>query len=267
MTPQSPKTMGTSPRGRRERFLPEQVSRLEEVFSETQSPTSTMKDQLTKELGTTRRRVQVWFQNQRSKSKRQKSKELSAAAATAAATAATAAANDHPAQSPNHHDTCHDQTPILPSPMNLSNPTTSLNTGGIMERTSSIIHPRRSHSNMTSTLLYQPTYSIDKYYTHSLYLPHHQNQQQAEHLQHTHVFRTLPPLTSNETQHPSSLRHLPQTMIPSFYVQDGPSFFENRQTQPPNYISVIPNPSAPYFLSHEGQQSHPASSNSSSKQG
>ncbi|ORZ16458.1 hypothetical protein BCR42DRAFT_437700 [Absidia repens] len=258
--------MSTSSQGRRERFLPEQVSRLEEVFSETQSPTSSLKEQLTKELGTTRRRVQVWFQNRRSKSKRQKSKKLPATVGVAAT--AKAVTNDRPAQFPNPHDTCHDQTPMLPSPVNLSSQPLSLDIVGITEKTPSIIHPRRSHSNMASAFVYQPTYSIDKHYTHShsVYFPHYQNQQSAEQLQHTRVFRTLPPLTGNEHQHPSPLRHLPQTMVPSFYLQDGPSFFENRQTQPSNYISVIPNPSSSYFLSHEGQQSQPASSNWSSKQ-
>ncbi|KAI8341340.1 Homeodomain-like protein, partial [Chlamydoabsidia padenii] len=55
----------------RERFSVEQVQQMEQVFERTPRPSSGEKEKMAKDFNTPKRRIQVWFQNRRSKSKRQ----------------------------------------------------------------------------------------------------------------------------------------------------------------------------------------------------
>jgi hypothetical protein len=59
-------------RRKRLRTTPDQLDVLEKVFQSVHTPNSSLRSKLSKELGMSSRRIQVWFQNRRAKLKKQK---------------------------------------------------------------------------------------------------------------------------------------------------------------------------------------------------
>lgn len=60
---------------RRNRTTPEQLKRLEQVYSTEKMPNQELRESLALELNMTTRQVQIWFQNKRAKEKRSKLNE------------------------------------------------------------------------------------------------------------------------------------------------------------------------------------------------
>lgn len=163
----SPTQITTTNQGRRERFTSEQIREMELLFRNTPLPTNQQKLELADQLGISRRRIQVWFQNRRSKAKRQ-----------------VAAANSR----------C---SPALETPME---PSTTLQQRPTYNATSSV--PLLRPSARPTAYFYQPTYALDNIFTDLD--PEQQQQQQQSYppafvLHHSNQLpeRTLPPpLTS-----------------------------------------------------------------------
>ncbi|ORZ03112.1 homeobox domain-domain-containing protein, partial [Syncephalastrum racemosum] len=57
----------TIAKAKRKRITPQQFERLMEVFDQTDTPSTEIREKLADELGMTKREVQVWFQNRRAK--------------------------------------------------------------------------------------------------------------------------------------------------------------------------------------------------------
>ncbi|KAI8393412.1 uncharacterized protein BYT42DRAFT_550957 [Radiomyces spectabilis] len=66
-------------KAKRKRILPHQYNRLMDIFEQTDTPSSEIREQLAEELGMTKREVQVWFQNRRAKVNRSKAAAASSA--------------------------------------------------------------------------------------------------------------------------------------------------------------------------------------------
>ncbi|KAG2225040.1 hypothetical protein INT45_003240 [Circinella minor] len=64
--------VSTIAKAKRKRISPDQFKRLSEVFEQTDTPSSEVRENLANELGMTKREVQVWFQNRRAKINRTK---------------------------------------------------------------------------------------------------------------------------------------------------------------------------------------------------
>ncbi|EJU04705.1 hypothetical protein DACRYDRAFT_114058 [Dacryopinax primogenitus] len=58
-----------SPKRKRSRVTPEQLTRLEELFASDRSPTVSRRKEISAELGMRERQTQIWFQNRRAKAK------------------------------------------------------------------------------------------------------------------------------------------------------------------------------------------------------
>ncbi|KZO96741.1 hypothetical protein CALVIDRAFT_563806 [Calocera viscosa TUFC12733] len=63
-----------SPKRKRSRVTPEQLTRLEELFASDRSPTVSRRKEISAELGMRERQTQIWFQNRRAKAKVQEGK-------------------------------------------------------------------------------------------------------------------------------------------------------------------------------------------------
>ncbi|KAI8888010.1 homeobox-domain-containing protein, partial [Backusella circina FSU 941] len=59
-------------KAKRKRISPAQYNRLMEIFDQTDTPSSEIRENLANELDMTKREVQVWFQNRRAKMNRSK---------------------------------------------------------------------------------------------------------------------------------------------------------------------------------------------------
>ncbi|ORE06462.1 homeobox-domain-containing protein [Rhizopus microsporus var. microsporus] len=59
------------PKTKRKRITPAQYNRLMEIFDQTDTPSSEIRENLATELDMTKREVQVWFQNRRAKLNRE----------------------------------------------------------------------------------------------------------------------------------------------------------------------------------------------------
>jgi hypothetical protein len=60
-------------KGKRKRISPEQLKALLDVFQQTDTPSSELREKLAEDLNMSKREVQVWFQNRRAKASRMKS--------------------------------------------------------------------------------------------------------------------------------------------------------------------------------------------------
>lgn len=61
---------GTEKKRKRQRTSPEQLSILEQMFKGNRTPDYETRTRLSKQLGMTPRRIQIWFQNKRAKMKK-----------------------------------------------------------------------------------------------------------------------------------------------------------------------------------------------------
>ncbi|KAI8089859.1 Homeodomain-like protein [Halteromyces radiatus] len=75
-TSNSKSSQGSSNKVTRERFSKHQVQKLEESYARSPNLDPLEKEKLAKELGVERRRIQIWFQNRRSKEKKKMKKQL-----------------------------------------------------------------------------------------------------------------------------------------------------------------------------------------------
>ncbi|SAL94774.1 hypothetical protein [Absidia glauca] len=120
-------SQSSTSQSKRERFTAEQVQIMEHLFQLTPLPTNQQKLDLADQLGISRRRIQVWFQNRRSKAKRQ------------LASASTTHSLDH--------------TPIMEPP-------TAIEQSSAYNMTSSLRPLARP-----TAYVYQPTYALDNIFT------------------------------------------------------------------------------------------------------